>query len=60
MQPIESAPFYTDVLIFIEGGGVTIGSAAPKFGWTWHETDDAPEDAKAIGWMPLPTPPEAA
>jgi hypothetical protein len=58
-QPIETAPQNTEVIVAIQGGGVTIGSLMPTFGWTWIETDDEPEDARVIGWMPLPTPPEA-
>jgi hypothetical protein len=59
-QPIESAPVNQEVIVAIEGGGVTIGSIMPTFGWTWYETDDEPDDSKVIGWQPLPTPPGAA
>lgn len=57
-QPIETAPVNKDVLVAIQGGGVSIGSIMPTFGWTWYETDNEPDDAKVIGWIPLPPPPE--
>lgn len=58
-RPIETAPANVEVIVAIEGGGVTIGSIMPTFGWAWYETDNEPDDAKVIGWQPLPAAPEA-